>query len=349
MAHKIDNSKGFNAFVSFGEKAWHGLGEVMKDAVSTEDALKKGGLDFKVLKLPNVHILPTGEEVISTDSFFTLRDDVNKVLGSRLGRDYNVLQNVEALNIVDEILQSGSATIETAGAIDEGKRVFICMKINKNITVGSDDNVNQYLLICTSHDGSMSIVAKFTNIRVVCNNTLSAALRHGSGVKVRHTLNASSRLQEAVKLMGMITDNTQINTDIYNRMRETIISKEDMFNYFGNVFMTPSEIGRLQNGEKASEVISTRKQNILTDVLSFAQNGVGQALAMDGNNHTMWSSYNAVTGYVTRKRFSNVSDRTNSLLFGSSSETIQDAGVLAMNPTLIKPLHKINFNNINFN
>lgn len=349
MAHKIDNSKGFNAFVSFGQPAWHGLGQIMTDAVSTEDALRQGGLDFKVIKLPNIHILPTGEELISEDSFFTLRDDVNKVLGSRIGKDYNVLQNQEALNIVDEILQGGRATIETAGAIDEGKKVFICLKVNQDIVVGSNDAVKQYLLLCTSHDGTMSITAKFTNVRVVCNNTLQMALRQGTGVKVRHTSNASARLQEAVRLMGMITDNTGINTDAYNKMAETIISREQMFNYFGNIFMTATEIGALQSGQKASEVLSTRKQNILTDVLSFANSGVGQSMAMKGNDHTLWSAYNAVTGYVTRKRFSSVDDRANSLLFGSSNDTIQVATDLAINPTAIKPLHRINLGNFNMN
>ena len=349
MAHKIDNSKGFNAFVSFGEKAWHGLGSVMTDAVSTQDALQKGGLDFKVLKLPNIHILPTGEELISEDSFFTLRDDVNKVLGSRLGRDYNVMQNHEALNLADEILQSGNASIETAGAIDNGKKVFICLKVNKDIVVGSNDKVQQYLLICNSHDGTMSITAKFTNVRVVCNNTLQMALRQGSGVKVRHTINAQQRLQEAVRLMGMITDNTGINTDAYNKMAETIITKEEMFNYFGNVFMTPAEISRVQGGEKATEVLSTRKQNILTDVLSFANTGVGQSMAMKGSNHTLWSAYNAVTGYATRKRFSSVDDRTNSLLFGSTADTIQLATDLAIAPQNIKRLSKIGMGNFNLN
>jgi phage/plasmid-like protein (TIGR03299 family) len=349
MAHKIDNSKGFNAFVSFGEKAWHGLGSVMTDAVSTQDALQKGGLDFKVLKLPNIHILPTGEELISEDSFFTLRDDVNRVLGSRLGRDYNVMQNHEALNLADEILQSGNASIETAGAIDDGKKVFICLRVNKDIVVGSDDKVQQYLLICNSHDGTMSITAKFTNVRVVCNNTLQMALRQGSGVKVRHTINAQHRLQEAVRLMGMITDNTGINTDAYNKMAETIITKEEMFNYFGNVFMTPAEISRVQGGEKATEVLSTRKQNILTDVLSFANSGVGQSMAMKGGNHTLWSAYNAVTGYATRKRFSSVDDRTNSLLFGSTADTIQLATDLAIAPQNIKRLSKVGLGNFNMN
>jgi len=351
MAHKLDNSKGFNAFVAYQQPAWHGLGEIFTEPLTTIQALEKGGLNYDVLKLPNVHILPNGDELISEDSFFTVRTDVNKVLGSRLGKDYEVLQNVEALNVVDEILQSGRASIETAGAISEGRKAFICLKVDKDIIVGSDDAVKQYVLIATSHDGSMAITATPTNIRVVCNNTLSAALRGAKGaIKIRHTSNAATRLHEAAKVLNLISLNTEINTENYNRMKSIEISKADLMNYFGNIFCTPSEISDLQSGKKAGEVISTRKQNILTDVLNFSNRGIGQAAALNGKDGlNMWFAYNAVTGYVTGKKYSSKDDRANSMLFGSSASVIQDAGVLALAPEKIQPLHKMNLNGLNLN
>ena len=353
MAHKIDNSKGFNAFVAFQQPAWHGLGEVFTEALTSRQALERGGLDFDVIKLPNIHILPNGEEIVSDNSFFTCRTDVNKVLGSRLGKDYEVLQNVEALNVVDEILQSGTATIETAGAINEGKKSFICLKVVKDITVGGSDVIKQYILIANSHDGSMAITAMPTNIRVVCNNTLSAALAEkGSAIKIRHTLNAADRLSEAAKILNLINRNTAINCDTYNAMKAIAISKEDLMNYFGNLFFSPVEIAALQGGAsvKDTKVISTRKMNIITDVAAFAANGVGQSVALNGRDGlNMWYAYNAVTGYITGKKFSSVDDRANSMLFGSAASKIQEAGVLALAPEKIKPLHKINFGGLNFN
>lgn len=354
MAHLIDNSKGYNAFVSFAAPAWHGLGTVLNNALNTQDALKQGGLDYNVIKLPNIHMIPNNgsfDEVISEDSFFTLRTDVNKILGSRLGKDYSVMQNLEALNVVDEILQAGTATIETAGAIDEGRKVFICLKVAKDIIVGSEDTVKQYVLIATSHDGSLAITAMPTNVRVVCNNTLSAALgaKSKDKIKIRHTTNAASRLSEAMKVIKLLSQNTIENEDNYNAMHNTIISKEQMFNYFGNVFCSNEEIKELQAGKRAKEVLSTRKENILNEVLYFANKGQGQAMAMKGNDLTMWSAYNAVTGYVTRKKYSSASDRANSMLFGSAGETIEVAGALALNPAKIQTLSKINFNNLNLN
>lgn len=348
MAHMIDNSKGFNSFVAFQKPGWHGLGEIFTEQITTQQALERGGLDYNVIKLPNIHMLPTGEELISEESFFTLRTDVNKVLGSRLGKDYEVLQNIEALNVVDEILHSGRATIETAGVIDEGRKAFICMKVDKSIFVGNTDEVKQYAVIVTSHDGSLAITVMFTNIRVVCNNTLSAALRGAHGaVKIRHTTNAATRLSEAAKVLRLLSENTQINADNYNAMKETSISKQDMYNYFGNVFFTPEQIKELQGGAK--DVIKTRKQNVLDSVIDFANNGIGQELALNGDGLNMWYAYNAVTGYATKKNYKSVSDRANSLLLGNSAEIIQKAGVLALAPEKIQKLHKINFSGLNLN
>lgn len=352
MAHLIDNSKGFNAFVSFQQPAWHGLGKTFTEKLTTIQALEQGGLNYTVLKLPNIHCLPNGEELISEDSFFTVRTDVNKVLGSRLGNTYEVLQNIEALNVVDEILQSGRATIETAGAINEGKKAFICLKVDKSIIVGSNDVVNQYVLIANSHDGSMAITATPTNIRVVCNNTLTAALQGAAGaIKIRHTAKANDRLQEAAKVLNLISRNTDINTENYNHMKSIEISKADLMNYFGNIFCTPQEIKDMQTGKRMNEVLSTQKQNILSDVASFAARGIGQADALNGKDGlNMWYAYNAVTGYVTKKKYRSVDDRANSMLFGSAAATIADAGTLALAPSKIQPLCKTNnLNGLNLN
>lgn len=351
MAHLIDNSKGFNAFVAFGQPAWHGLGEIFTEKLTTNQALERGGLNYPVIKLPNIHLLPNGEELISEDSFFTLRTDVNKVLGSRLGKDYEVLQNVEALNVVDEILQSGLATIETAGAINEGRKVFICLKVDKSIFVGDNDEIRQYVLIATSHDGSLSITAMPTNTRVVCNNTLTAALRGAKGqIKIRHTSKAAERLHEAAKVLNLISRNTEVNAENYNAMKAIEISKSDLMNYFGNIFCTPQEIADLQAGKKFDQALSTRKQNIITEVARYASTGQGQNIALNGKDGlNMWFAYNAVTGYIARKKYSSIDDRANSMLFGSAAQTIHDAGMLALAPEKIQPLHKTNLSGLNLN
>jgi len=345
MAHMIDNSKGFNAFVAVGKPAWHGLGTVQQNLISAKDALEKSGADFTVLKLPNIHMLPNGNEIISENSFFTVRTDTNQILGDKFGKVYEVLQNIEVFNIVDEILQGGKATIETAGVIDNGKKVFICLKYQKSIIVGSTDKIDNYILLTTSHDGSIAITGTETPIRVVCNNTLTAALRGAKGaIKIRHTNTANDRLHEAMKVLKMLEDDTTILEDHFNKMAEIEISQNQMMDYFGTVFLAPDEIKELQTGKSLKQATTAQKIKMLTDVTTFAKVGTGQAETYKNGNPTIWTAYNAITGIYARKQYDNANDRANNLLFGSGARTLQTAGVLAAEPEKIQKMSKVNFN-----
>src|SRR3546814_20848068 len=82
---------------------------------------------------------------------------------------------------------------ETAGALGNGERIFITAKLPDYIRVGGDDLIEKYLFLTTSHDGSGSITAAFTPIRIVCANTLNAAMpRQSNTIKIRHTSGAKA-------------------------------------------------------------------------------------------------------------------------------------------------------------
>lgn len=359
MSANLDYSRGQAAFLNItkdGAPAWHGAGLNVIGARTAEEALKQAQLDFIVTKMPNIHMIPAGNEfieIVSEDSFFTYREDVNKVLGSKLGKDYTVLQNQEVFSIVDDLLQTGNFTIETAGALNEGKKVFVCLKVNKSIIVNGKDETKQFLLICNSHDGSQAIMAMFTNVRVVCSNTLAAALGEAQDkIRIRHTLNAKSRLDEAMRILKAIEENTAINTENYNRMAEIEISKNEMFDYFGNLFLDKKQIAALQGGAnfRDTAIVSKVKQNQLAEVLRFANTGRGQADTLKNGNPTMWTAYNAVTGFASREKYKDADQRANSMLFGSGYALIHDAGELALCPAKVQPLHKVNgLSNLNFN
>lgn len=343
MAANIDQSTGKAAFISYQQPPWWGLENselITQSVLSAEEALRKAHLNFIVKKAPNIHRLPTGD-VVSNKSFFTYRTDVNKILGHNLGRGYTVMQNHEAFNIVDEILESGTASIETAGALNNGATVFICMKINKDVIVNGNDITKQYVLIVTSHDGSKPVMVFFTNVRVVCANTLAAALTEAKNqhVRIMHTTNVVSRVREAAKVLKLIKENNEANEIAYNTMAATRIKQEQMWDYFGNLFLDESDIAQLKAGKSSKEVVSSRKRNVLNAVHSYALSGPGQPQTLDHGNLTMWTAYNAVTGYLTGKKYSSVDDRADSLLFGTSAGLIKSAGLLAMSPDKITPLY----------
>lgn len=209
-------------FLRRSPNAWslwvYGLGQIVQDYPSSKEALQFAGLDFEVCKQPNRHHLDDGAEVVSKTSFYTYRPDIGAIPGDRLGKDYEVVQNIDAFRFFDAIVDGDGIQYETAWALGNGEKIFIAAKLPGYIKVGSDDLIEQYLFLTTSHDGFGSIMAAFTPVRIVCNNTLNAALRNCSNsIKIRHTANAKERLEKAHKVMGI---SNQLSVQLEGRFNQ---------------------------------------------------------------------------------------------------------------------------------
>jgi phage/plasmid-like protein (TIGR03299 family) len=124
---------------------------------------------------------------------------------------------------------------ETAGSIKNGRVVFGSLALERETILdpnGVSDKVNTYLLINTSHDGSIAIQASITPVRVVCANTLNLALgnrgRGGSvkqSFKIRHTQTASGKVQQAREALGLANAYMDKFDELAKSMIETEISK----------------------------------------------------------------------------------------------------------------------------
>lgn len=341
MAHKIDFSTGSAAFSSYKKSAWHGLGnifDIQPDSVNS--LLKESKLDFEVGKLPNIHRLDNGTEIISEDSFFTYRKDVNKVLGT-VGSRYTVMQNTDAFNVLEPLLKSGKIDIETAGSLDDGKQAFITCKTKEPINVDGVDPVENYFVIFNSHDGSLAIMAYFTPVRIVCNNTLRMSFKKAqSKVSIRHTANAQSRLKQASQILSAAEDNAVKFGELASAMRKTKYTQSKFFDYLANVYCTTDELKQMRTGEHPFKVLSTRKQNIITSTIEFSESGVGQKEAVTGS---AWWAYNAVTGYLSHKdRTDEGEGRFNSLLLGGDARINDKALQLAMPDSKLSPVMNLN-------
>ena len=331
MAHQIED----NAFVSLREIAWHKLGTVVQEEMNTEEALKLGKLDFEVGKLPNIHRLPDGSEQVSEESFYTYRKDTNVVLGAAVGNRYTPLQNSEMFGVIDEVVESKKLVIETAGALFGGSRVFLTCKVKEPIVVNGNDESYQYLVMANGHDGSLSAMAYFTTIRVVCQNTLNLSLKNcKQKMVIRHTQNIQSRMAEALKILGIVDHNQVVAQELYSRLSKTKMSQQGFFKYIANIFVDESERKKLVSGVPVADALSTRKRNMMDEVLRYAEEGPGQS----ENQGSAWWGYNAVTGYLSNVRnFKSEDDRMSSLLWGTVADTMHEALVLACEPEIQKP------------
>ena len=346
MAHNLNKSKktGKYAFMSVNEKAWHGLGTVVTEYPNSQDALKHAGLDFEVLKAPNIHRVPAivdanGKEVIagrdevSTRSFFTYRDDTAQVLGARVGSDYTPVQNRNAFEFFDAIVGGGDGIqYETAGALGDGERIFITAKLPSYIKVGAGDKdmIEKYLFLTNSHDGTSSIIAAFTPIRIVCNNTLTMALGNMQNtVRITHTKTADARLKLAHKVMGIADKLSTELGGIFNHWAKVRITDAEVKKLI-QMAMAPNKetIAKLVKGVEADE-LSAVFNNQVDAVLEYM--GTNDTQLMATTKGTLYGAYNGVTGFFQNaQNWDDNESKIKSIMWGSAKGKSESAFSLCM-------------------
>jgi len=210
MAHALEMQNGEVAFALRGEPAWHGLANVLFDKdthVNTQTMLDSAKLSNWDIQLEEIGY-PENYRSDKTNYFVTRTNpfDNGKDVLAIVGSKYKVVQNEQLFDFGDNLLDGG-ASWESAGSIKGGRVVFGSLVIPKEITLdaqGANDKTITYLLVHTSHDGSVSVQASITPVRVVCQNTLNLALGAvKQSFKLRHTQSIDGKLQIAREALGL--------------------------------------------------------------------------------------------------------------------------------------------------
>jgi phage/plasmid-like protein (TIGR03299 family) len=314
MAHLLESVNGETAFASLREPAWHGLGTVFNEEVSTKEMLSKAKLNDWNVRLEDVEI-PTGMDSDKNYSF-VVRDNPftkgNKDVLGIVGERYVPLQNEELFDFADTLLDNGGRW-ETAGSIKGGRVVFGSLALERETVIdpnGVSDKVNTYLLVNTSHDGSISIQASITPVRVVCANTLNLALgnrgRGGSvkqSFKIRHTQTAEGKIQVAREALGLANAYIDEFSLMANQMIQTEVNKKKFDEIVLALYPMPKEDAK---GAK-------KKWENKLDLI----NGIYVGSTNDTITGTAWGVANALTERLDWYRTAR-GGKTESILAGAS-------------------------------
>lgn len=207
------------------EPAWHRLGTVLdsdgEKGLDIPTAIPASGLDWTVRKVPAFApveyefdnkakmLLPKpGSQLARVNNRWNVQRESDGHFFGTVGDTWQPVQNVEGFALVDDLIaqataSTGKAWIESAGSLEEGKKVWILVHIENDWQIAGEQ-YQQYLLFTNGHDGRASVAAATTNVRVVCANTLAWALEGNPRViRVRHTTKASERIKEAANVLNM--------------------------------------------------------------------------------------------------------------------------------------------------
>jgi phage/plasmid-like protein (TIGR03299 family) len=318
MAHNLnfDKRKGTWSFASHSEVAWHGLGQIVDKAMTSEEAIKLANLDYEVEKTKVYFNCGTPDCMNEIDGYFaTYRKDINQYLGMVKSR-YEIVQNRDAFGFFDAIIDSGEAIFQTAGALGNGERVFLLAKLPEDFLIAGE-KIEKYILLSNSHDGSSSVIAGLTNIRVVCNNTLQAALGNlENKVRIDHVGGAKNKLKEASRVMGIASKYSAQVEGVFTSMVEHKMT-EGQYNEFFTKILKPDYVN-VDTPEKMAEM-STKLKNMVEATTQFAMTHPTQTTYATKN--TLWGAYNAVSGYFNYiKNYNSAEDKFNSQFFGAGNK-----------------------------
>ena len=317
MAHELEIINGNASMFFRGENPWHRLGTFIHpdEKLTSEQAIVAAKLDWtantKQLFLADGTLAPANAVV---------RSDNNAILGV-VGKDYQPLQNRDAFKFFDSFIESNQAQYETAGALREGKRVWVLAKINSDLdVVKGDDTLERYVLLSNSHDGTTAVRAGFTNIRVVCQNTLSIA--HSSAnsrlIRVRQGRNVKDNLDRVAEIMNLANREFEATLQQYKLLANREINSTDLEKYVKMVMV----------GEKKMEANAEAGARILNRIIPLFEKGRGND--MPEIKGTYWAAYNSISEYLQYEKGQDEGIRMDSLMFGQSATTLENALKIAV-------------------
>ena len=333
MAHNIDQSTGKASIAFRGDRSsiWHRMGQQHQDGWTVADWAKNAGLDWTACKVPALadltgltltsggNVFPAHCPVKVEHDRYIVRSDNGHVLGHCSDR-YQPVQPKDVLDwferycAVDPRFQ-----LDVAGSLKKGEIIWATATFKPNgseISVAGDAHTAR-LLMTTTFDGTGSTINRATMTRVVCNNTLDAALadKQKSIVRTRHStrfdaarvgaeLATIAKGFEAYKAMGEAMAAYPLTPDIVSKL-------------FKHVLEIPFEAKK--------DEISTRKMNQFSD-LSRAFTQSRNERSEPQNQASAWTALNAVTRYADHDRSTRGDGDAAERRFGSSVVDLGGSG-----------------------
>lgn len=324
MAHEltITNNKASLAYASGTSKPWHGLGQQVDRNQPVKVWQEEAGLNWQAERA-HVMYSANGTALTCEDKHVLYRSDNLQPL-SVVGKDYKIVQPTEILMFFDELCKVNNFEIETVGSIKQGRRVWALAKAGESSKI-MDDVVAPYVMLATSYDGSMSTTAGYVVQRIVCANTLNAALSEQghARISVPHSqvFNASqAKLDLGLNLsaweklmydMQRIAGTSLAKTSADRFMLELLEPTGTMFNH---------------TKEQQDKVRNSKTYNRVLELFNGKQLGNGQ----DAVEGTLYGLFNAFTQYIDHEHGRSVDSRLNTAWFGQGAKIKQDAFKLAM-------------------
>lgn len=275
----------------------------MQDSIQTQvnEILTANGLDFSIEKLP----LVAKQNIVSVGANGSLVDDINLVnspyyglLNTKTGEiintvkeGYTVSQNSEIVELVLRGIApfGDQLTVQKAGSLNGGRRVFLQLAIEGTSKVGND-TIKRYVTIIDSNDGSTGLSVGIGDLTMSCQNQFFHFYKNGQS-KMRHTASLDAKIREIPNLIGLALNQSMAQIDLYNQMVGVGVSDKNVH----EMVNTHIGLSKLSSVADLSDA-STRVTNAMESLYEM----IRIEMAQKGKN--VWGLHSGVTRWTTHEK-----------------------------------------------
>lgn len=278
--------------VYVGQPAWHGIGTEVPAGTSLADATRLAGLDYEVEKRKIYYAAGKDSKRVIKDKFALVRATDGEFYDV-CSPKYHVHQPADGWSFMKRFTDAGHMHLNTVGQLFKGKFLWGLADVGSEFRVGREDVVKGHLLIVMPYVVGRPTVIKHVNTRVVCENTLGAALgENGGEYRVSHVKALDQDVYAmAEKALGLSHERLAEFQAAAETLSQVHVSSEQVDAYFRTVFkLTPAdlEVRRLADGAETADT-----SRVLPKLHEALEHGPGANLP--GTRGTAWGALNAVT------------------------------------------------------
>lgn len=333
--------------------AWAQFGKTYDQPMTIDEVFDdlESGINYEVTEMPLMRVPSEVVEAIRTGQPFEWSPNPDSIIDTHkatvygenghtlgvVGINYGVVQNRKAMEFINFIEEcSGHRTdIVSAGYLGNGEKMFVTARLGEDVYIDGNDAFTTYVVFTNSHDGSGSLTAMVTPIRVVCQNTLNMALKSSSSNKLtfKHTRLVETRLDFQVaanreRAAAVFKTYGKFNDDFIAEMvnlKSQSIDRRDVADFAAQMYMNKAQYKLWtladRNMDKVDE-IPTRMKNNINALMGAIESGIGQ----DTHRGTKLWLLNGLTTYLHNERkWSSAEDEYKSLMEGDGLKKVQKA------------------------
>lgn len=314
-ANIATGANGEAAMFYAGAVPWHGLGVGVEEAQTSEEAMRLAQMDFGVELVPlfarGIDAPESGEMVEVPDRYGVQRQDTGAILGVSSER-YQTFSYPQAFAFMDSLLADGSIRYESAGLLGNGERGWALASMGEGWRIGNDDYC-PYLMIHTGHDASTAIQITATTVRVVCNNTVDAAIFEGSKrgrlISIRHTASMADKLAQARRALEVTTEQTRAMRDKLEASQACAVTQEQVRELAAELF----------GGEVTGDRVKFKSARAANSARTFT--GIIREEQHRADRLTAYEVIHGITGYADHYRSGDAKRLAGEMRYGVSAST----------------------------